>query len=62
MVPSSFVQVVTSFRSRHEKAFSECCIDALEDEYRSLRNRYIRDPLLKDVLDWMKDTIGYHGA
>jgi hypothetical protein len=62
MMPSSFVQVVIRFRSRLEKAFGECYIDALETGYRSLRDRYLRDPLLKDMRDSMKDTIGYHDA
>jgi hypothetical protein len=62
MMPSSFVQVVIRFRSRFEKAFGECYIDALEAEHRSLRDRYHRDPLLKDMLDSMKDTIGYNDA
>jgi hypothetical protein len=35
---------------------------AMEKEHRSLRDRYIRDPLLKDMLDSMKDTIGYRDA
>jgi hypothetical protein len=62
MLSSNFVQVVIRFRSRLEKAFGECYIDALEAEHRSLRDRYLRDPLLKDMLDSMKDTIGYHDA
>jgi hypothetical protein len=62
MMPSSFVQVVIRFRSRLKKAFGECYIDALETEHRSLRDRYLRDPLLKDTLDSIKDTIGYHDA
>jgi hypothetical protein len=62
MMPSSFVQVVIRFRSSLEKAFGECYIDASEAEHRSLRDRYLRDPLLKDMLDSMKDTIGYHDA
>jgi hypothetical protein len=37
-------------------------IDTLEAKHRSLRDRYLRDPLLKDMLDWMKDTNGYHDA
>jgi hypothetical protein len=37
----------------------ECYIDALEAEHRSLRDHYLRDPLLKDMLYSMKDTIGY---
>jgi hypothetical protein len=41
MMPSSFVQVVIRFRSRLEKAFGECYIDALEAEHRSLRDRYL---------------------
>jgi hypothetical protein len=62
MMPSSFVEVVIRFRSRLEKVFGECYINALEKEHRSLRDRYIRDPLLKDMLDSMKDTIGYRDA
>jgi hypothetical protein len=58
MLPSSFVEVVIRFCSRLEKGFGECYINALEKEHRSLRDRYIRDPLLKDMLDSMKDTIG----
>jgi hypothetical protein len=27
-----------------------------------MRDRYMRDPLLKDMLDSMKDTIGYRDA
>jgi hypothetical protein len=41
MMPSSFVQVVIRFRSRLQKAFGECYIDALEAEHRSLRDRYL---------------------
>jgi hypothetical protein len=50
MMSSSFVQVVIRAHRR------------LEKEHKSLRYRYIRDPLLKDMLDSMKDTIGYHDA
>jgi hypothetical protein len=57
-MPSSFVEVVIRFCSRIEKVFGECYINALENEHRSLRDRYIRDPLLEDMLDSMKDTIG----
>jgi hypothetical protein len=56
------VEVVIRFRSRLEKIFGECYINALEKEVRSLRDRYIRDPLLKDMLVSMKDTIGYSDA
>jgi hypothetical protein len=62
MMPSIFVQVVIRFRSRFDKTCGECYIDALKVEHRSLRDRYLRDPLLKDMLDSMKDTIGYHDA
>jgi hypothetical protein len=61
MMLSSFVPVVIRFRSRLETTFGECYIDVLEEEQRSLRDRYIRDPLLKDVLDLM-EKIGYHDA
>jgi hypothetical protein len=53
MMPSSFVDVVIHFRPRLEMAFGECYIDALEEEHRSLRDRYLRDPQLKDMLDSM---------
>jgi hypothetical protein len=56
MMPSSFVHVVSRFRSRREKAFGESHIDAVEEGHRFLRVRYRRDPLLKDMLDSMKDT------
>jgi hypothetical protein len=59
MIPSGFVQIVIRFRFRLEKAIDECYIDTLEEEHRSLRYRYLRDPPLKDI---MKDTIGYHEA
>jgi hypothetical protein len=62
MMPSSFVKVVILFRSRLEKVLGECYINALEKEHRSLRDRFIRDPLLKDMLDSTKDTIGYRDA
>jgi hypothetical protein len=62
MMPSSFVQVVIRFRSRLEKVFDESYIDALEAEHRTLRDRYHQDPLLKDMLDSMKDIIAYHDA
>jgi hypothetical protein len=62
MMPSSFVQVVIRFRSRLEKVCDESYIDALEGEHRILRDRYHQDPLLKDMLDSMKDTIAYHDA
>jgi hypothetical protein len=62
MMLSSFVQVVIPCRSRLEKVFGECYIDALEEKHRSLRDRCLRDPQLKDMLDSMKDTIGYHDA
>jgi hypothetical protein len=34
----------------------------LEAEHRSLRDRYLRDPLLNDTLDSLKETIGYYDA
>jgi hypothetical protein len=62
MIPSSLVQVVIRFRSRLEKTFGEFYIDDLEKEDRSLRDRYLRDPLLNYMLESMKDTIGYNDA
>jgi hypothetical protein len=42
MMPSSFFKVVIRFRSSLEKAFGECCIDALEEEHRCFRDRNLR--------------------
>lgn len=58
-MPTVFVQVVISFRSRLKKTFIERYMDALEEERRTFGERYLRDQLVIEVLDSMKSSIWY---